>query len=53
MAGPTDEQIRTHAYQLWEVAGKPDGRQDDFWQEAERELRNGENPEEKSGTFLE
>lgn len=56
MAGPTDEQIRTRAHQLWEIAGRPEGRQDEFWREAERELRNSggtNNPEEKSGTFLE
>ena len=56
MSGVTDEQIRFRAHQLWEIAGKPEGRQDEFWHEAERELRNNEgtsNPEEKSGTFLE
>jgi hypothetical protein len=51
MAGPTDEQIRTRAHQLWEIAGRPEDRQDEFWHEAERELLN--NPEEKSDTFLE
>ena len=38
MAYPTDEQIRTRAHQLWEEAGKPDGRDDEFWHQAEREL---------------
>jgi Protein of unknown function (DUF2934) len=35
----SDEQIRVHAYQLWELAGRPfvdDGR---FWREAEAELK--------------
>ena len=56
MTGPTDEQIRTRAHRLWEIAGRPEGRQDEFWHEAERELRNSDganDPEEKSGTFLE
>ena len=31
--------IRARAYQLWELAGKPDGKEHQFWIEAERELR--------------
>jgi Protein of unknown function (DUF2934) len=52
---PTDEQIRTRAHQLWELAGSPPGRDDEFWHEAERELKDGptNNPDEKSGTFVE
>jgi hypothetical protein len=38
MAYPTDEEIRTRAHQLWEQAGKPDGRENEFWHQAEREL---------------
>jgi hypothetical protein len=38
MAYPTDEQIRIRAHQLWEQAGKPVGRQDEFWHLAEQEL---------------
>lgn len=40
MDNPTDEQIRARAHELWEKAGKPEGRQDDFWHAAEQELRN-------------
>jgi Protein of unknown function (DUF2934) len=40
MAHPTDEQIRIRAHQLWEQAGKPEGRQDEFWHLAEQELLN-------------
>jgi hypothetical protein len=40
MAYPTDEQIRIRAHQLWEQAGKPEGRQDEFWHLAEQELLN-------------
>ncbi len=38
MAYPTDEQIRSRAHQLWEQAGCPAGRPDEFWHQAEREL---------------
>jgi hypothetical protein len=40
MANLTDEQIRTRARQLWEKAGKPPGKEDDFRHQAEQELRN-------------
>ena len=40
MAYPTDEQIRSRAHQLWEQAGKPEGREDEFWRLAEQELLN-------------
>jgi hypothetical protein len=40
MAYPTDEQIRTRAHELWEQAGKPKGREDEFWHLAEQELQN-------------
>jgi hypothetical protein len=33
-----EEQLRTLAYQLWEQAGRPDGRSDEFWQQAQHEL---------------
>jgi hypothetical protein len=32
-----DEQVRRRAYKLWEQAGRPDGRQDDFWHQASAE----------------
>lgn len=55
MPRPTEDQIRTRAHQLWEIAGRPEGRDDEFWHEAERELKDGNtnNPDEKSETFLE
>ena len=55
MPSPTEEQIRIRAHQLWDVAGRPEGREDEFWREAERELKDGatNNPDEKSDTFLE
>ena len=55
MFKPTDEQIRTRAHQLWEAAGSPDGREDDFWHLAEHQLSGGaaNNPDEQSKTFTE
>jgi DUF2934 family protein len=62
MAQPTNDQIRKRAHELWELAGKPHGRDHQFWYEAERELGAGLdpqagvgtiNPDEKSSTFTE
>ena len=53
MAKPTEEQIRVRAHELWEQAGKPEGRENEFWHQAEKELTQGKTSEEKSGTFLE
>jgi hypothetical protein len=55
MSNPSQDQIRTRAHQLWELAGQPAGREDEFWHEAERELKDGatNNPDEKSETFIE
>jgi Protein of unknown function (DUF2934) len=38
MTYPTDEQIRIRAHRLWEQSGKPDGREEEFWHQAVREL---------------
>lgn len=40
MAKPSEEEIRKRAHELWEQAGKPEGREDEFWRLAEQELRN-------------
>jgi hypothetical protein len=55
MGNPTDEQIRLRAHQLWVKAGQPEDREQEFWYQAERELKKDptNNPDEKSGTFLE
>ena len=42
MASPSEEQIRARAYELWRQAGKPQGREDEFWQQAEQALREDE-----------
>jgi hypothetical protein len=33
------DDIRARAHQLWEEAGKPEGKEDHFWLEAERQLK--------------
>jgi DUF2934 family protein len=38
MEKPTKEQIIHRAYQLWEQAGKPEGRDEEFYHQAEKEL---------------
>jgi hypothetical protein len=38
MPGPTDNEIRTRAFELWEDAGRPDGEMDRFWYAAKEEL---------------
>jgi hypothetical protein len=40
MAEPSEEEIRKRAHELWEQAGKPEGREEEFWRLAEQELRN-------------
>jgi hypothetical protein len=40
MENPNHEQIMQRAYELWEQAGKPEGREEEFYHEAERELEN-------------
>lgn len=35
---PAEEDIRTRAYQLWLAAGSPDGRAEEYWEEARQQL---------------
>jgi hypothetical protein len=53
MAKPTEEQIRQRAQEIWEENHRPDGRDDEFWHQAERELSLGVTSDEKSETVLE
>lgn len=32
-------QVRHRAYELWNAAGRPDGKHQQFWEVAERELK--------------
>ena len=38
MAHAYDDEIRVRAYRLWDEAGRPEGRMDEFWHKAERQL---------------
>lgn len=40
LSEPTEQDIRERAHRLWEQAGKPEGREEEFWHAAEQELRN-------------
>lgn len=37
-----EEKVRARAQQLWEQAGKPQFRDEEFWHEAERQIRTEE-----------
>jgi hypothetical protein len=37
---PTHEEIAARARTIWEQAGQPDGRDTEFWLQAERELND-------------
>jgi hypothetical protein len=39
MENPTKERIIHRAYQLWEQAGKPEGRDEECYHQAEKELQ--------------
>jgi hypothetical protein len=39
MESPTEKQIMNRAYEIWERNGRPEGREDEFWHQAEQELR--------------
>jgi hypothetical protein len=39
MEKAAEEQIKHRAYELWERAGKPEGRDEEFYYQAEQELR--------------
>lgn len=40
MDKPKEEEIQRRAYELWQQAGEPKGRDDEFYHLAEQELRN-------------
>jgi hypothetical protein len=40
MTEPREEEIKRRAYELWEKAGQPEGKDEDFYRQAEQELRN-------------
>jgi hypothetical protein len=42
LAKPAEEKIRKRAREIWEDNGRPTGRDEEFWLQAERELQEGE-----------
>jgi hypothetical protein len=42
MENPTEKQIVRRAYELWEQAGRPEGRDQEFYHLAEQELRDAD-----------
>ena len=38
----TEQMIREQAYELWDLAGRPDGRSDEFWFAAKAEFEREE-----------
>jgi hypothetical protein len=42
LAKPTEEKIRKRAREIWEENGRPTGRDEEFWLQAERELQEEE-----------
>ena len=54
----TQAHVCARAYELWQQAGAPEGRSDEFWFAAERELEYGESEYEtaavagSAGTFV-
>src|SRR5712671_1664553 len=42
LAKPNEDKIRKRAREIWEENNRPDGRDDEFWLQAEREFREAE-----------
>ena len=59
MPNPTEEQILARAYELWQQAGEPEGRDEEFYHQAEQELRKiiasatGSQPRKDGGVTFE
>ena len=51
MEKPTDDQIRRRAHEIWERNHRPDGRDDEFWHQAEQELLNEGGQGDSEGKF--
>jgi hypothetical protein len=49
MQKPTEDEIRQRAHEIWERNHRPDGRDDQFWYQAEQELRDERNRGVTSG----
>jgi len=42
MEKPSEIEIVRRAYELWQQAGEPEGRDQEFYHQAEQELRNSD-----------
>jgi hypothetical protein len=53
MAKPTEQEIAARAYRLWEAAGMPEGKDEEYWRAAEQELLNEDksNPKQTPDTL--
>jgi hypothetical protein len=49
MAKPEEAKIRNRAREIWEENGRPAGRDEEFWFQAEREFREAEDFVKRSG----
>ena len=47
------EQRRERAYALWEQAGRPEGRHDEFWEQAGQETEGETSPDERVDVAME
>ncbi|HKO73481.1 MAG TPA: DUF2934 domain-containing protein [Bradyrhizobium sp.] len=48
LAKPTENRIRRRAREIWEENGRPSGRDEEFWFQAEREFHDAETLAEKA-----
>jgi hypothetical protein len=48
MTKPTEQCIAARAYRLWEAAGSPEGKDEEFWCTAEQQLLNEDKANPKS-----
>lgn len=46
----TEERIRARAHQIWNDAGQPDGRHEEHWEQATREIRAESNMQADEGS---
>ena len=49
LARPNENRIRKRAREIWEENGRPTGRDEEFWFQAEREFREAEDLAKRSG----
>ena len=45
-----EQAIRERAYELWQQAGSPDGRHEEFWHQAREERAKAASPQTQDGT---